>query len=163
MRPYSKSSLILTLNEWRFNLSFPWVSMQFLNSWRVSSHIVSYDTSPPAIQKQQWHSREAHIELPLFECEWAFRIQAYERKFLSPSCLVTNPIKTFYFKSAIFQFIIRWMQVKMVCSDGGLRKIDLQEQKLTVNDAIHAWAMAKKRMPKNRTMETLSPHFCAQN
>jgi hypothetical protein len=80
IRPYSKSSLTLTLtlNEWRFNPSFSRVSMLFLNSWRVSSHIVRYDTSPPAIQKQQWHSREAQIELPLIECEceWAFRIRA---------------------------------------------------------------------------------------
>jgi hypothetical protein len=78
IRPYSKSSLTLTLNEWRFNfnLSFSRVSMLFLNSWRVSSHIVRYDTSPPAIQKQQWHSREAQIESPLIECEWAFRIRA---------------------------------------------------------------------------------------
>jgi hypothetical protein len=50
--------------------------MLFLNSWRVSSHIVRNDTSPPAIQKQHWHSREALIELPLIECEWAFRIRA---------------------------------------------------------------------------------------
>ena len=33
-RLYSKSSL--TVKEWRLNLSFPWVSVQFLNSWRVS-------------------------------------------------------------------------------------------------------------------------------
>jgi hypothetical protein len=51
-RPYSKSSLTLTLNEWRFNLSFSWVLMLFSNSWRVSSHRVRYETSPPAIQKQ---------------------------------------------------------------------------------------------------------------
>ena len=46
IRPYSKSSLTLTLNEWRFNfnLSFSRVSMLCLNSWRVSSHIVRYDT-----------------------------------------------------------------------------------------------------------------------
>jgi hypothetical protein len=54
--------------------------MLFLNNWRVSSHILryEYDTNPPAIQKQQWHSREAQIELPLneSECEWAFRIRA---------------------------------------------------------------------------------------
>jgi hypothetical protein len=69
--------LRLTHKEWRFNLSFPWVSMLFLNSWRVSSHIVRYDTYPPAIQKQHWHSREAQIEPePLFECEWAIRIRA---------------------------------------------------------------------------------------
>jgi hypothetical protein len=74
-RPYSKSSL--TLNEWRFNPSFSWVSMLFLNSWRVSSHIVRYDTSAPAIQKQRWRSREAQIEPPLIECEWAFRIRAW--------------------------------------------------------------------------------------
>jgi hypothetical protein len=30
-------------------------------------------THPPAIQKQ--HSREAHIELPLSECEGTFRIR----------------------------------------------------------------------------------------
>jgi hypothetical protein len=39
-RPYAHSKSSLTLNEWRFNLSFSWVSMLFLNSWRVSSHIV---------------------------------------------------------------------------------------------------------------------------
>jgi hypothetical protein len=76
IRPYSKSSL--TLNEWRFNLSFSWVSVLFLNSWRVSvvPHYVT--THPPAIQKQHWHLREAQIEPPLVECEceWAFRIQA---------------------------------------------------------------------------------------
>jgi hypothetical protein len=66
---YSKRSL--TLKEWGFNLSFSWMSMLFLNSWRVSSHIVRYDTSPPAIQKQHWHSREAQIEPPLIECKWA--------------------------------------------------------------------------------------------
>jgi hypothetical protein len=44
--------------------------MLFLNSWRVSSHIVRYDTNPPAIQKQQWHIREAQIEPSLFECEY---------------------------------------------------------------------------------------------
>jgi hypothetical protein len=33
VRPYSNSSL--TLNEWRFNLSFSWVSMLLLNSCRV--------------------------------------------------------------------------------------------------------------------------------
>jgi hypothetical protein len=32
----------------------------------------------------------------------------------------------------------------MVCSDGGLRKIDLQEQKLTVNDAIHEQCRRKE-------------------
>jgi hypothetical protein len=41
----------------------------FLNSWRVSSHIVGYDTNPPAIQKQQLHSREAQIDPPFIECE----------------------------------------------------------------------------------------------
>jgi hypothetical protein len=41
------------------------------------SHIVRYDTNPPAIQKQHWNSIEAQIEPPLIECEWAFRIRAY--------------------------------------------------------------------------------------
>jgi hypothetical protein len=78
LRPYSTSSLTLTLNEWGFNLNFSWVSMLFLNSWRVSRHIVRYDSNPPAIQKQHWHSREAQIEPPHIECqcEWAFRIRA---------------------------------------------------------------------------------------
>jgi hypothetical protein len=44
LRPYSKSSL--TLNEWKLPLSVK-------NNWRVSSHIIRYDTNPPAIQKQQ--------------------------------------------------------------------------------------------------------------
>jgi hypothetical protein len=78
--PYSKSSLTLALNEWRFNLSFPWVSMLFFNRWRVSNHIVRYGTNPPAIQKQKWHLKKAPIEPPLIECEceWAFRIRAQE-------------------------------------------------------------------------------------
>ena len=29
---------------------FPCVSVLFLNSWRVSGHIVSYDTNPPAFK-----------------------------------------------------------------------------------------------------------------
>jgi hypothetical protein len=51
-RPYSKSSLTLTLNEWRFNLSLSRVSLLFLNSWRAS--VVPYNVTahPPAIQKQ---------------------------------------------------------------------------------------------------------------
>ena len=40
----------------------------FLNSCH-QPHVVRYDINPPAIQKQQWHSREAQIELPLIECE----------------------------------------------------------------------------------------------
>jgi hypothetical protein len=70
-------------NEWRFNLmSFSWVSMLFLNSWRVSSHIVRYDmTSGLQLFKNSNDTREklAQIELPLIECEreWAFRMQAY--------------------------------------------------------------------------------------
>jgi hypothetical protein len=74
-RPYSKSSL--TLNEWKFNLSFARVLLLFLNSWRASFVRYYVITHPPAIQKQDWHSREAHIEPPVMECEWAFRIRAY--------------------------------------------------------------------------------------
>jgi hypothetical protein len=53
-RPYSKSSLILTLNEWKFNLSFSWVSLLFLKSWRVSV-IPKYVTirNPLTIQKRK--------------------------------------------------------------------------------------------------------------
>jgi hypothetical protein len=52
--------------------------MLFLNSWRVSVVPYYVTTRPPAIQKQHWHSREAQIEPPLFECECecGFRIQA---------------------------------------------------------------------------------------
>jgi hypothetical protein len=53
--------------------------MLFLNSWRVSSHLVRYDTSPPAIQKQQWHSKEAQIELPLIECDSVSKLLEYGR------------------------------------------------------------------------------------
>jgi hypothetical protein len=53
LRPYSESSL--TLNEWRFNLSFPGVSMMFLNSWKVGSHIVRNDTNA-CILKAHSHS-----------------------------------------------------------------------------------------------------------
>jgi hypothetical protein len=60
--------------EWRFNLSFPWVSMLFLNIWRVSVVPYNVTTHLPAIQNQHWQSREAQIEPPLFE--WAFRIPA---------------------------------------------------------------------------------------
>jgi hypothetical protein len=67
--------LTLSLNEWRFNLSFPLVSMLFLNSWTVSIHIVRYRTNPPVIQTQHWHSKEAQIE-PAQDWVWAFRIQA---------------------------------------------------------------------------------------
>ena len=45
----------------------------------VSSHIVRYDTDPPAIQKQHWHSREAQVEPPLIEYECAFRVRAIVR------------------------------------------------------------------------------------
>jgi hypothetical protein len=76
LRPYSKSSLTLALNEWRFNLSFSWVLMLFLNSWRVSVVPYYVATHHPAIQKQHRHSRKAQIEPPLIECEWAFRIRA---------------------------------------------------------------------------------------
>jgi hypothetical protein len=67
---YSKSSL--TLKEWRFNRSFPWVSVLFFNSWAVSSHMVRYSTTL-TIQlfknSIDTHAREAQIEPPLFECE----------------------------------------------------------------------------------------------
>jgi hypothetical protein len=53
--------------------------MLFLNSWRVSVVPYSVTPHPPGIQKQQWHSREAQIEPPLIECEWAFRILEYGR------------------------------------------------------------------------------------
>jgi hypothetical protein len=54
-------------------------SMLFLNSWRVSSYTVSYDTNPPAIQKEHWHSREAQIEPPLIECECECELLEYRR------------------------------------------------------------------------------------
>ena len=48
VRPYYKSSL--TLNEWKFNLSFSRVSLLFLNSWRVSVVPYYVTTHPPAVQ-----------------------------------------------------------------------------------------------------------------
>jgi hypothetical protein len=88
-----------SLNEWRFNLSFSWVSTLFLNNWSVNSHIVRYDTNPAAIQKQHWHSREAQIEPPLFECESAFRI--YRRY----SLYIYNLVKLLWkFKSELVFF-----------------------------------------------------------
>jgi hypothetical protein len=53
-RPYSKSSLTLTLDEWRFNLSLSRVSLLFLNSCRAS--VVPYYATahPPAIGRILW-------------------------------------------------------------------------------------------------------------
>jgi hypothetical protein len=67
-----------SIGAWRFNLSFFWVRMLFLNSWRVSVVPYYVTTHPPAIKKQHSHSKEAQIEPPLIECEceWAFRIRA---------------------------------------------------------------------------------------
>jgi hypothetical protein len=59
-------------NEWKVNLSFSRVSLLFLNSWRASIIHYYVTTHPLAIQKQHWHSKEAQIEPPLIECEWAF-------------------------------------------------------------------------------------------
>jgi hypothetical protein len=84
-----------TLNEWRFNLSFSWVLMLFLNSWRASVIPYYVTTHPPAIQKQHWHSREAQIEPPLIECEWAFRIRAMESV---PSNISYKFCKTYLYK-----------------------------------------------------------------
>jgi hypothetical protein len=71
-----------SMSAWKFNLSFPWVSLLFLNSWRVNRVVPYYVTTyHRAIQIQHWHPREAQIEPSLFECEWAFRIQAYIRVF----------------------------------------------------------------------------------
>jgi hypothetical protein len=66
-----------------------WASLEcqccfWIAAWRMSSHIVRYDTNPPAIQKLQCHSREAQIKPPLFEC--GFRIQAIVYSLLS--CIV---------------------------------------------------------------------------
>ena len=62
--------------EWRFNLIFPSRSLPFLSSCRASSHILRYDTNPPAIREKQWHSRKAQIEPVFFECKWVFMIRA---------------------------------------------------------------------------------------
>ena len=88
-----------TLKEWKFNLNAPWVSEQILNSWRVSSRI-GYHTNPPAIKKLHWHSSEAQIEPPLFECdcEWAFRIQAFD------SCNYERNLQLFLLYIAPFGF-----------------------------------------------------------
>jgi hypothetical protein len=86
-----------------------WPSLEcqccFLNSWRVSSHIVSYDTNPPTIQKQHWHSREGQIEPPLFECEreWAFRIQALDSipaHLYVPQCFVVKMLSQYTYSNS---------------------------------------------------------------
>jgi hypothetical protein len=85
---------------YKLTLSFPWVSVLFLNSWRVS--VVPYYVTthpPPAIQKQHWHSREAQIEPPLFECEWTSRVQAYV-------CLIQND-RIFYYLLFCYVFLAK--------------------------------------------------------
>jgi hypothetical protein len=62
-----------------------WASLECQCSFWIAGGLVSYLTEythPPAIQKQQWHSRKAQIEPPLIECDcecsecgWAFRIR----------------------------------------------------------------------------------------
>ena len=122
---YAQSALTLKENKCRrFNLSFSWVSMLFLNSWRVSSHIVRYDTNPPAVQKQHWHSMEVQIEPPLFECEreWAFRIQAIVYCFFYtspelPQYSLFNPMKEssdFNGNEGIFRFQWQWRNLQIL-------------------------------------------------
>jgi hypothetical protein len=55
----------------------------------VSYLVYHVTTHPLAIQKQHWHLREAQIESPLTECEWAFRTQAYVFQQMLP-LFVTN-------------------------------------------------------------------------
>jgi hypothetical protein len=65
----------------------------FLNSWKLSSHIVRYDTNPPAIQKQHHgHSRKAQIEPPLIECEC--ELLEYGRKSCFSRCKCLKSYKT---------------------------------------------------------------------
>jgi hypothetical protein len=52
--------------------------MLFLNSWMVSVVPYYVTTHPLAIQKQQWHSREAQIE-PTLEYELSELLE-YRRK-----------------------------------------------------------------------------------
>jgi hypothetical protein len=97
IRLYSKSSLTLSEIEWRFNLSFPWVSMLFLNRWRVSSHIVRYGTNPPAIQKVWVSSREAQIEPPLIEfSEKRYQFPVRNTKWLKNGKLRRAILSAFY-------------------------------------------------------------------
>jgi hypothetical protein len=52
----------------------------WINSWRVSSHIVRYATLTLQLFKSSTDTQakcEDQIEPPIFECEWAFRIQEY--------------------------------------------------------------------------------------
>jgi hypothetical protein len=63
---YSKSSL--TLKKWRFNLSFPWVSMVFLNSWRVCV-VPYYTTTTLQLFKNSTDTQEKlRLNLHSFEC-----------------------------------------------------------------------------------------------
>ena len=57
-----------------------YMSVLFLNTVAggLRSHTVGYDTNTLKLfKKLHWHSREAQIEPPPFEFEWAFRIQAF--------------------------------------------------------------------------------------
>ena len=57
---------ILKANSHSMSGGSIWASLKVsMLGFIVSSDIVRYDTNPPAVQKQQWHSREAQIELPL--------------------------------------------------------------------------------------------------
>jgi hypothetical protein len=61
----------VTQEKLRLNLHSLSVSVSELLEYGRSSVVPYYVTThPPAIQKQHWHSREAQIELPLFECAW---------------------------------------------------------------------------------------------
>jgi hypothetical protein len=76
------------------------VSLLFLNSCRVSSHIVKYDTSPPAIKKQHWHWREAQIELHSLSVS-ASEILEYGRMSSKEDYIVTH------FDNSTLLFVIK--------------------------------------------------------
>jgi hypothetical protein len=112
------------LIEWKFNLSFSRVSLLFLNSWRVSVVPSYVTTHPPAIQKQHSHSREAQIEPPRIECEWAFRIlfgtsywktanfpRLYYPHFATKLWNITNFVMLF---QAVMKFLSRLVEIKIL-------------------------------------------------
>jgi hypothetical protein len=109
--------------------------MLFLNSWRASATLYSATTHPPAIQKQHWQSREAQIELPLIECEWAFRIRrlikgAWQSSY--DSCLITEHSYSYPMERLVWGLSHGPHSVNIPCG----RKPEYQEKPTTFGRAL---------------------------
>jgi hypothetical protein len=109
--------------------------MLFLNSWRASATLYSATTHPPAIQKQHWQSREAQIELPLIECEWAFRIRRLIKGAWQPSydsCLITEHSYSYPMERLVWGLSHGTHSVNIPCG----RKPEYQEKPTTFGRAL---------------------------